>query len=847
MSKNEAWSGAEEPELAPDLEWMLQSGQAGEALLVGALVKAYFAPLHRLALSLLDDPGEAAYGATETIVQACLNAYRYHSELGVKTWLYRIALEVCRRLLRRLKLRRRLAATLPFLGKPADFGASTPETEREAAAWLEVAALQEQRRLALLLECVHGWEAEEIARLLGENERGIRKQLQGAQLAIRAALYRDGLDDENLSGEEWEAGLRRLLQKRWPAPEFTEAGLEVVAAEILEQVGRQGKRRSGLAHLREAMLVGAVMLVVGAAIWGANRFLPEPKAGQELQPGSASTASPAPTSTPPLTLVYQVEPGDSLPSIAAKLGIPAQNLAELNRLEMNAELHTYQELRLAFEQPPWESGISEADRRASPRMEPLDPGADPEEIRRYLALSDGRWGSAWLDGRFINYGPQGYVGPPAAYRFQTWANQPDQRLEISGPLTAGPSLAALSVGGLEYMIYPDSGQVQVRPAEAGQSSSWMGDLLLPSHSRWFELPGELRVVDRGEIAGRQAVVVDWMREETGEESGMGDQNPDRLRIWIDALTGVILRNQYYGGVNAQTLLYETVVTAIEFEVKLPALFDPYAARQVRFASDPSGQPLPSPAPGSEVPIPEPAPGHTRLPLQPPPPGFDPAHSQLTFQYPADYRSEDPESPAPVVELFADAYTLGSLELADPWGMRCHRSPDGKKIAWLTPHQWGLESRTVQPGWFGWLELSNVRDVQIPHNALEVFDFAFAPDSQRLALLASQESMPYKIYILNTVSGENTVVGELMWAESLVWSPDGQHLAMMASSGIQTEALVMRVQDGEIVYRTAVESSEAYSPDRPADWPAPDWPGHEWGVKFPDDNYGLEGCILPPEG
>ena len=120
------------PELSPDLDWMLESGQASREMLALALVEKYARPVYRLALSILDDPQQAERVSLEIFSQALLNVFRYRSHDGVHTWFYRVALRVIRRAEKRLRVQRGLITALPLGETGSSFGVSQPKTELEA-------------------------------------------------------------------------------------------------------------------------------------------------------------------------------------------------------------------------------------------------------------------------------------------------------------------------------------------------------------------------------------------------------------------------------------------------------------------------------------------------------------------------------------------------------------------------------------------------------------------------------------------------------------------------------------------------------------------------------------------
>src|SRR5688572_7577736 len=76
---------------------------------IDELVVQYYDTLVHLATSVLGDASEAQDAAQETLIAAARALPRYRGESSLKTWLYAIALNVCRKHLRRRRARLMLA------------------------------------------------------------------------------------------------------------------------------------------------------------------------------------------------------------------------------------------------------------------------------------------------------------------------------------------------------------------------------------------------------------------------------------------------------------------------------------------------------------------------------------------------------------------------------------------------------------------------------------------------------------------------------------------------------------------------------------------------------------------
>lgn len=842
-------------ELSPDLDWMLQSGQASNTILAGALVDEYYTPLYRLAISLLDDPEEAAWASLHTLILTVMEAYRFQSGrlrggAGVQVGLYRIALEVVRRGLRRVRRRRFLKATLPFLRQPQDFGASQPETALDAALWLAVDSLKERERLAILLRYAHVWTVEQVAEAMRSSAAQTATRLEAAYSQITASLRKEGFRREDLPEEDLELALQRSLLARWPAPYPSEEELDELKAEIVRQTSQQGRRAKGLTYAKEILLVAGVIGLVAGLVWKSGMLTPE----QALkQPGRlvSATLTPAPTPTPALIFNYLVRPGDTLAAIAGRLGTSPEKLTEFNDLD-EAELVPNQVLKIYFERPPWKTNVITPVQPASSlssgiRVNGKDLPAQMQALRTFLANSQGRQKDLWLDAQYFYYGYQGYVGPAISYHYQAWFSSDGRRIELAGA-PAGPAEAAwLIAGGLAFRfnrLNPSDVWVQT---EEDAAYSALNILVDPFQSEWFQHTGTLEVKGFEQVIGRRAVEAEWLNFQSNSK----DAPPRRMRLWIDEQTGIILRLQQYGGSQLQTLISELRVNSLSIDMGLarPENFDPYVVGRMDFLSAINGIPLPTPQAGDD----KPAAGHERLRRVNAPPGFDPSTSLLTFQYPADYKpsqgSAQNGQKLPV-ELFGDGYYLGSTALADPWKTACDRSPDGRRVAFLDPVPYSMQNGQQGVDRLHWFELSNPEDIQTLPVESQVYALAFSPDNRRIAVVGYQPDATDSV--IHLIDLERNLIYELdlflTYAESLVWSPDGRFLTMVAAekpspNGWSSwKVLVVHVETGAVTYRETVDDPHAQT--LPDDWPAADWPGRDWGIEFPDFRYGLSGCVTP---
>ena len=97
-----------------DSRWLEQCRE-GDSLAIERLIQTYQQDVYRLALSILDDPADADDATQEVFLSAlrALESFRGHASF--KTWLFSIAINVCRSRLQRHKRGEKLQLLLQSL------------------------------------------------------------------------------------------------------------------------------------------------------------------------------------------------------------------------------------------------------------------------------------------------------------------------------------------------------------------------------------------------------------------------------------------------------------------------------------------------------------------------------------------------------------------------------------------------------------------------------------------------------------------------------------------------------------------------------------------------------------
>lgn len=164
-----------------------------------ALMLAYYDFVYRLAAAMLGDADDAEDAAQETFIQAGLHIDQYQAGTNLKSWIARIAVNVCRGRFRRQKARQRLTEVLKRMTLQMHAALPSPEetalvSERQRMLRQAVDALDEKHRIPILLRYVQGLSVAEIAQILDEKEGTIHSRLHYAHQKLRGQLG-GALDD----------------------------------------------------------------------------------------------------------------------------------------------------------------------------------------------------------------------------------------------------------------------------------------------------------------------------------------------------------------------------------------------------------------------------------------------------------------------------------------------------------------------------------------------------------------------------------------------------------------------------------------------------------------------------
>lgn len=180
----------------PDLP-LIEALQDGDGSALNELIERHREALHRFVYRYLRNEAAAEDAVQETFVRVYFKAKKFRPKSSVKTWVYAIALNLCRDQFRRLARHR---GDVSMDAAPADAArteiadrAPLPsvhavESDRFAALQQAVDALPERLREAIILFSLEQRSQIEVAELLGITPKAVETRVYHAKARLRSAL-----------------------------------------------------------------------------------------------------------------------------------------------------------------------------------------------------------------------------------------------------------------------------------------------------------------------------------------------------------------------------------------------------------------------------------------------------------------------------------------------------------------------------------------------------------------------------------------------------------------------------------------------------------------------------------
>jgi len=192
------------PVAAPTDEDLVTALQAGDRSSLGTLVARWERPLFRFAYRLLARPEDARDICQETFLRILGKADKFRKGARFSTWMYQIALNLCRDHLRRERRWGLLIAeptesssepkdNLDRFQADDDPSEEVERRERMTAVTRALGQIPPEQREVLVLKEFEGLKFREIADILGCPESTVKSRMYYGLSGLKAVLTRQGL------------------------------------------------------------------------------------------------------------------------------------------------------------------------------------------------------------------------------------------------------------------------------------------------------------------------------------------------------------------------------------------------------------------------------------------------------------------------------------------------------------------------------------------------------------------------------------------------------------------------------------------------------------------------------
>ena len=190
----------------PSDEDLVLAVQSGDTSSLGVLVARWEQPLFRFAFRLLQRTEDARDVCQETFLRILTKSERFRAGARFSTWMYQIALNLCRDHLRRRTrwkflpfdsdepaVQRRVEARTEARAAP-DPAAALERDELRRAIRKALRTISPEQREVLVLKEFEGMKFKEIAEILGCPESTVKSRMYYGLTALKSALSQQGIE-----------------------------------------------------------------------------------------------------------------------------------------------------------------------------------------------------------------------------------------------------------------------------------------------------------------------------------------------------------------------------------------------------------------------------------------------------------------------------------------------------------------------------------------------------------------------------------------------------------------------------------------------------------------------------
>ena len=270
----------QEPALASEAEWLLQSGDASVESLAEVLTNEYYPFVFQLALLLKGEYRAARECASKALAHAIRQATHYSAQISVRAWLAGFCIRAC---------------------KPTKKGGEHSGDELEHQFWQAINSLSKSERITFILNAFFELPVAEIAAINHQENLILEQSLRSIYIRIQAELQPAMA---GVKPEQIDQYLKESSNRLWPLPEICEQDLHSTSQQVTWLVLRQLREQKRRSIVLAIVDIGLALIIFIIAMQTTDRVLPTEPVLPTTAPAAIIPWSPR--------VFYQVQPGDSL-------------------------------------------------------------------------------------------------------------------------------------------------------------------------------------------------------------------------------------------------------------------------------------------------------------------------------------------------------------------------------------------------------------------------------------------------------------------------------------------------------------------------------------------------------
>lgn len=158
---------------------------------------SYGDQVYNLCLNYLQNEEDAEEVTQDVFVKVHTQIHKFKGKSSLKTWIYRISINLCLDLLKARKRKKRFGINIPILPSKAEVlpgnfrhpGVLLEEQEAVEGIFRAINQLPEKQKTALVLKSLEGQSQKEIAAIMEISVKAVESLLSRAKANLKKKLY----------------------------------------------------------------------------------------------------------------------------------------------------------------------------------------------------------------------------------------------------------------------------------------------------------------------------------------------------------------------------------------------------------------------------------------------------------------------------------------------------------------------------------------------------------------------------------------------------------------------------------------------------------------------------------